>query len=194
MHERLITIKLNLAKLELERNMGKELTPNEVLIANAMYAFGTLDTINEYKRLDKLRDKAINAVLMVVLAIGLLVPTTAHAQVDDQQAIQALIGEAIGQSDEELRAHAHAIRNRGNLNGVYGLRSWRKHDSEQAWQRASKAWYTSEYMQDNTNGANHWLSEYDLKRSRAELIAWRYKAKSVVKIGDTYFYKMERIK
>lgn len=105
--------------------------------------------------------------------------------------IHALAGEAGGQGEAELIAHAHAIRNRtalyGDMRGIYGLRA---KVSPQAYKRAERAYKASLLTPDTVNGADHWLSEYDLKHSRPSLIAWRHKAVYSVKVGQTTFYKM----
>lgn len=133
------------------------------------------------------------ALLVGVLAVvcSFVGCDVAHAsEFTSDNCIKALMGEAIGQSEAELFAHAHALRNRGTLVGVYGLNNWQKHNTPENWQRASRAWYTSEIERDTTNGCTHWLSDYDLIHSRPKLIAWRFKAVYSVKIGQTTFYRL----
>src|SRR3990167_5403228 len=103
--------------------------------------------------------------------------------------IKALAGEAGGQSDAELLAHCHAIRNRitkyGDLRGVYGLRA---PVSVKSINRARIAWNRAKTMPSSVGLCDHWLSMYDLKHSRPALIAWRHKAVYSVKVGMTTFY------
>lgn len=124
-----------------------------------------------------------------LLAIFLLCSTNCFAESAFTEAniIKALAGEAGGQSMDELVAHAHAIRNRGSLEGVYGFKA---KVTPTALKRAKKAYAMSRLTPDSVNGADHWLSDYDLSHSRPSLIAWRHKAVYKVKIGSTTFYKM----
>lgn len=105
----------------------------------------------------------------VVLSLALLlIAQTAYAFTDDE-AIRAIIGEDATENGQV--AVAHAIRNRGTLTGVYGLRAvkWSGNGlkrykkgivvesiTPETWQRASKAWFESAYMPDVTKGADHW--------------------------------------
>lgn len=63
---------------------------------------------------------AFKAWFLMALLCG--ISTNAHAagQMNDQDAIKAVIGEAEGESYEGKLAVACAIRNRGTLKGVYG--------------------------------------------------------------------------
>ena len=55
-----------------------------------------------------------------------------YAEINDQQAVRAIIGEAGNQGERGMLALACALRNRGTLKGVYGLRA--KHvDKEPQW-------------------------------------------------------------
>jgi hypothetical protein len=102
------------------------------------------------------------------------------------------LGEAAGQAYPELYAHACALRNRGTVQGVYGLQHWKQHDSEKAWQRASRAWAESEYLRDTTFGATHWLSDYDMKHCRQGWKHWIKDYEKTTKVGETTFYRRKK--
>ena len=99
------------------------------------------------------------------LCIGLLVGIVlfvsscqvAHAsEINEDQAVRAIIGEASGEGLEGMRCVASAIRNRGTLKGVYGLHA--KHVNKQpkwVWKLARKAWKESA-TQDFACGASYW--------------------------------------
>jgi len=106
------------------------------------------------------------------------------------QEVKAIIGEAIGQSDKEILAHCHALRNRGTLKGVYGLNNWHKHNTPKNVARVTKLWIQSGKEADFTKGCNHWLSDYDLTHYKPKLMAWRFKADYSVKVGSTTFYRL----
>jgi spore germination cell wall hydrolase CwlJ-like protein len=76
--------------------------------------------------------------------------------VNNTQAIRAIIGEAGNQGEKGMLAVACAIRNRGTLKGVYGVKA--KHVDKQpqwVWAMAKKVWAESA-TNDITNGATHW--------------------------------------
>jgi len=104
--------------------------------------------------------------------------------IPEAQAVRAIIGEASNQGARGMLAVAAAIRNRGTLRGVYGLRA--KHVDAQpgwVWARARTAWAMSA-TNDITDGADHWES--------VKAFGTPYWAKSMrhtVTIGDHKFYK-----
>lgn len=72
--------------------------------------------------------------------------TRGLAGVNDRDAIRALIGEAGNQSDRTLLHVASAIRNRGTLQGVYGLSNPVVAQADaRLWARAERAWRLSEH-------------------------------------------------
>ena len=125
-----------------------------------------------------------------ILACLMLYCTSAHAEVPESLAVRAIIGEASGEGELAMSAHAHAIRNRGHLRGVYGLNA-RHIDTEPTWvwKQASKAWSDSERGSDPTGGADHWFSEDDLRKLNRTRPRWFLNLKRTVKIGTTTFYK-----
>lgn len=130
---------------------------------------------------------------IILTILALCLSCTAYAkpvEFNDDNCIKALIGEAGGQSYEELYAHACALRNRGTLKGVYGLYSKQvSKASAETWQKASRAWHESEHGYDPTLGATHWLSEYDLKHCKPERLAWAKSMDRTAKVGQTNFFR-----
>lgn len=105
------------------------------------------------------------------------------AQVSERDAVRAIIGEASGEGFNGMRAVASAIRNRGTLQGVYGLNA--KHVDRQpawVWAQARKAWAESA-AKDYANGADHWEST-DFKRP-----AWSLRMRLVLVLGKHRFFK-----
>ena len=117
-----------------------------------------------------------------------------HAQEDpriaftEENIIRSILGEARGEGDVAMYAHASAIRNRKNLIGVFGAVAQMEPISPELWQRASRAWHTSAYQGDSVNGADHWLSDYDIQNSRAWRI-WIRDYQAVARVGTTTFYR-----
>ena len=125
---------------------------------------------------------------IVILVLAYNWQTNCFAEsLPDSKVIPAILGEA-GQSYDERLAIACAIRNRGTLKGVYGKA---KDISERNYQIAGKAWAESA-EHDIVSGADHWLSDWDLKHAKPRLTAFRFKMKETAYIGTTHFYK-ERI-
>jgi len=111
----------------------------------------------------------------------------AHAySFSDSDAIKAIIGEAEDQGYRGMLAVACAIRNRGTLKGVYGLRSARVRNyefSRQTHKMAFLAWAESEKV-DITNGATHWEN---IKAFGTP--CWVKKCIEVFRHKDHVFYK-----
>lgn len=144
---------------------------------------------------------------LLFLTFGVATVASAHPLMQGDTQIRAVIGEA-GASYEEMSAISHAIRNRGTLQGVYGLARVRWIDgdlmarsgsvwspvSADRYHLASAAWFNSEVSKDPTDGADHWLSDWDLKNARKELTAFRFKMKETAYIGTTHFYRSKNAK
>lgn len=81
---------------------------------------------------------------------------TSRAAIPEDQAVRAIIGEAANQGYGGMLAVACAIRNRGTLDGVYGLHSKLPDQQPQwVWNLARLAWRRSQ-QRDVTHGATHW--------------------------------------
>ena len=132
-------------------------------------------------------------VLFCILSTFLAFP--AEAAIDDNQAIKALIGEAGGQQDDELLAHAYALKNRGTLKGVYGLYATHTpKPTEEQWQKVSRAWWIARLDEyDPMEGRTEWRSEYDLKlmaeKGRTLESQGLYDG---LKVGQTTFYRLKK--
>ena len=100
----------------------------------------------------------------------------------DINCIRACIGEASSQGYQGLLAVAVGIRNRGTLQGVYGLNA-RHIDREPkwVWDLARKAWQESKY--NRIHSATHWES-IDFKKPK-----WAYKMKEVYRYKEHIFYE-----
>ena len=130
------------------------------------------------------------AVIAVAIWMGFMAAADAKQIMEyDDLAVHAILGEARGEGYEAMYAHACAIRNRG-LNGVYGKNADVSDASEEIVQKAYKAWAESEQGQDITNGATHWLSDYDLSRTTSWK-SWIEKYKQTARFGTTNFYKLK---
>lgn len=127
------------------------------------------------------------AVLLVSM-LGGCAPAHSEPAFIEANIIKALAGEAGGQGMDEIIAHAHAIRNRKRLEGVYGFKA---SVDQKTLSRARNAWNRAKTMPSSVGLCDHWLSDYDLAHSRPALIAWRHKAVYSVKVGSTTFYKLK---
>ena len=127
-----------------------------------------------------------------VCGIGLLIAFCSivgigYAQgvdLDEAQAVRAIIGEASGEGLMGMTAVAEAIRNRGHLRGVYGATS-RHVDTEPrwVWEMAREAWVNSR-VTNLVKGADHW--------ENTKAFGEPYWAKSMVKtaqVGSHSFYR-----
>lgn len=74
----------------------------------------------------------------------------------ERDAVRAIVGEAANQGERGMLALAGAIRNRGTLKGVYGLKN-PSADKQPAWvwRQAERAWAMSA-TNDLSLGATHW--------------------------------------
>ena len=73
----------------------------------------------------------------------------------DAQAVKAILGEASNQGYQGMLAVACGIRNRGTLQGVYGLKAKHIYNEPQwVWNMAQKAW--DESLNDRIHSGTHW--------------------------------------
>lgn len=129
---------------------------------------------------------------LILCLLLCMVWSVAHAEaIPSALAERAILGEALP-NYEAMHDIASAIRNRGTLKGVYGVRSsnWDK-ASPKLRALASRAWESSKTL-DSVNGANHWLSEYDLKHCKPSLTAFRFSMVETVHRNKTHFYKSKK--
>lgn len=103
----------------------------------------------------------------------------------DKNCIQAIVGEYGKEDIYGMKLIAHAIRNRGTLEGVYGFNAKHIHkEPKNVWVLASLAWYESAYEQDPLRGAHEWRSVNDVRKGHTPNQMW------LVKIyNGMYFYK-----
>ena len=108
----------------------------------------------------------------------------AHHPDYNQQAIQDIVGEAANQDQLTMECVAHAIRNRGNLKGVYGLNA--KHiwtEPAKVWGMAQSAWEQAAYDEDPVWGAKNFGTAADLEKEGID-----NDDNHLTRCGDFYFY------
>ena len=113
-----------------------------------------------------------------------IIPANAANRLLDADCVRAIIGEASNQGYLGMLAVAEAIRNRGHLRGVYGLRA--KHVDREppwVWAMAHKAW-TNSRTTNTVKGADHW---HNVNREGENY--WTKKMTETVTIGDHTFFK-----
>lgn len=94
--------------------------------------------------------------MKLLLTILLLSTNCFAAPISDAQAVRAIVGEAANQGRAGMLAVAGAIRNRGTLRGVYGVKNpIANQQPAWVWERARTAWASSA-TNDITHGATHW--------------------------------------
>lgn len=117
------------------------------------------------------------------------------APIKDEDAIKTIIGEGESTGFQGMRALASAIRNRGTLQGAYGLKSPRvvnKLYSPKTERLATQAWEDSK-KKDYSEGANHWFSDADLKKDNVKaMIKGMQKLQSIR--GNTFYKENRRSK
>ena len=127
----------------------------------------------------------IRFVVIIALLIGvmyLLKTPFIEDNPTDKEYVTAIVGEAANQTEDTMICVAHALRNRGNLHGVWGLTA--KHiakESKKTWKKAWVAWELSAHEPDNTHGAKNF-------GTYADLIKMDEVPDFHVQCGDLYFY------
>lgn len=121
------------------------------------------------------------------------------AELEEDRAVRAIIGEAEGEGPRGMYLVACALRNRGTFRGVYGDRAvtWsgnglmRRHGQESLviqpiiYHQAMKAWHESAYGEDLTLGATIWQSQEDMQSSGMDFD----KLDCTIIHGGHYFFK-----
>jgi hypothetical protein len=122
-----------------------------------------------------------------ILAVCLVATVVTASPISDKDAVRAIIGEGANQGADGMLALGGAIRNRGHLRGVYGLKAAHvDKQPEWVWQRARLAWAMSA-TNDISGGADHW--------ENVKAFGSPYWAKSMtktVKVRDHQFYRAAR--
>ena len=135
------------------------------------------------------------ASFLLGLAALLLCVGLAHAKTaplfTEENIIRGILGEARGEGDVAMYAHACAIRNRQNLKGVFGAAAQMEPIPAELWHRAGRAWHTSAYEGDLVNGATHWLSDYDKRHCKSWRL-WISDYQAVARVGTTTFYRRKK--
>lgn len=144
---------------------------------------GEFNTVSPYKMPSPWATMAVVTLLLIMASC-----TLAHAKtppLTDNNAILSIIGEGENQGYTGMLALAGAIRNRGTLKGVYGVKAPRvvkRKYSNATYNMAKKAWVESLKV-DITKGADHW--------ENIKAFGTPYWAKSMVKTfehKDHVFY------
>lgn len=140
------------------------------------------------------------AVVSIILAIvvgfsGCAAASCDDIDIDDHKAVMAIIGEAEDQGVDGMRAIAFAMINRGNLDGVYGLRAKRvvfHKYSQETYKQAVKAWkYAKNHQdEDTTGGATGWGNASDIRKFKTQ--RWFNNCTVVKQIGEQWFYRCDR--
>jgi hypothetical protein len=136
----------------------------------------------------------VGALACLILLQGLYGPAMAQNQapIRVNPAVLAIIGEAEGEGYQGMLAVACAIRNRGTLKGVYGLRAYRvTHHlySGHTLTLAEEAWGASK-QEDVTHGARGWGSASDLRSFQKH--SWWSRCKITYHYKGHWFYKEAR--
>lgn len=125
--------------------------------------------------------------LMLMVAGSLIATSTSWASVKESDAVRAIVGEAENQGYRGMVAVAEAIRNRGHLKGVYGLRRDLSKTPRpvllKLYRDAKRAWKESK----NTtlvNGGDHWENVKDFGMPK-----WAKRMKVTATIGDHVFFR-----
>lgn len=126
-------------------------------------------------------------VSMLILFLGAaflyIVHGMTHPVYHDKDYVQAIVGEASDQTEDTMICVAHALRNRGTINGVYGYHAehvWTENDW--TWHKAWVAWELSgKEKEDPTHGAKHFGTITDLENMEDT-------PDILNQCGDFYFY------
>lgn len=119
----------------------------------------------------------------VLISLLVCAASVAHANIQTTDAVKAILGEGANQPYQAKLGIASAIRNRGSLQGVYGVNNgvWR-HCAKNVRQQAVRAWDESA-RHDITHGCKFFGCPGD-----ASYFAHLH-FHAVLKIGDITFYK-----
>ena len=121
--------------------------------------------------------------ILLSLSLGSIAWAEPREPISDKNAIRAILGEARGEGYAGMYAVACAIRNRGSLKGVYGLKASMPDLTPKVAQEAKKAWFNSLSGPDVTLGASFW------EGTRFKKPYWAKKMVETVTIGHQRFYR-----
>jgi hypothetical protein len=124
--------------------------------------------------------------LMLLVCLAFVCTGVSAAEIPEDRAVKAIIGEAENQGYTGMLAVACAIRNRGTLKGVYGEKAPRvvqKKYSQKIYDLAKKAWRES-LNSDITNGGDHWENV-----TAFGVPSWAKNMKLVYQHKDHNFYR-----
>ena len=130
--------------------------------------------------------KQLNWWILIALIGWIWMPNLEASEINDNLAIRAIIGEASNQGYQGMLALAVGIRNRGTLQGVYGLKA--KHidkESQWVWSLAKRAWQESKY--NRIHSGTHWENIKAFGKPY-----WVKSMKEVYRYKNHVFYKKER--
>lgn len=131
--------------------------------------------------------KTCRTVIGLILVIILGVYPAYSQSIPSVLAVRGIVGEAGNQGYIGMLAVACAIRNRGTLEGVYGVNGKQVNkEPKWVWNLASKAWKDSE-RRDITNGAQYWENV-----NRFGIPYWARKMIVVFKYRDHVFFKQTK--
>ena len=105
----------------------------------------------------------------------ILLSTVSAWGIDSRFAVAGIVGEAAGLPFKDKMAVACAIRNRGTLQGVYGVNA--RHNATEpqwVWRDAERAWRES-VRHDITHGATHFGNLDDVRKGtfRGMILCYR---------------------
>lgn len=173
----------------------KEKVHSAFYVINATsYATATQRAIKRFKDEHKVRDAAERGLQILVtrtaalalLIFALLIPSISYAaEIPQDMAVKAILGEAEDQGFNGMLAIAVGIRNRGTLKGVYGVKAKRPNTPGMIpvryWDMARRAWAESET--NRIHEADHWENIKAFGKPR-----WADSMQEVYRVKDHVFY------
>ena len=146
--------------------------------------------------LQRIPSKKVYSAYSVIISLGLallivFLAKSCHAEISQEIGVHCILGEARGEGYTSLLAHAEALRNRNNTQGVYGCQADLSKEMPYLkrtgiYNDAIKAWQKSKHSK-ITHGASFWGSLIVDKKWIAKMD--RNGFKQTVIIGNTAFYK-----
>lgn len=120
---------------------------------------------------------------IIAFLLGVIVASIIYTSRVQPQ-LRAIVGEASGEGYQGMLAVACALKNRGSLEGVYGVNAPHLNSEPPwVWKMARKAYFVSLTGIDITDGATHWEST-DFPEPR-----WAKSMTMTKHIGKHKFYK-----